>query len=107
MCRDGASKRTGRRDRAWVFHSDNAFGSTVEFTQLYAATRRTYVWGERMKFHVRAEVGYTDADVEEFDLDIGGEQLKLSLTTLPNFYRLQGRRQHERARLRLRAAEQQ
>ena len=77
----------GRRDRAWLFHSDKAFGSTVEFTQLYVATRRSYVLGDRLKFHVRGELGYTDADVDEFVLDIGGQPLNLSFTTLPNFYR--------------------
>ena len=77
----------GRRDRAWIFHSDKAFGSTVEFTQFYAATRRSYLLGDRMKFHVRGEVGYTDAAVDQFELDIGGQPLNLSFTTLPNFYR--------------------
>jgi translocation and assembly module TamA len=77
----------GRRDRAWLFHSDKAFGSTVEFTQLYLATRRSYVLGDRLKFHVRGEIGYTDADVDDFVLDIGGQPLNLSFTTLPNFYR--------------------
>lgn len=77
----------GRRDRAWLFHSDKAFGSTVEFTQIYLGTRRSYVLGDRLKFHVRGEVGYTDAAVDKFDLDIGGQPLNLSFTTLPNFYR--------------------
>ena len=77
----------GKRDRAWVFHSDDAFGSTVEFTQLYASTRRSYLKGERLKFHLRAEVGYTEADVDDFVLDVGGESLELSFTKLPNFYR--------------------
>lgn len=77
----------GKRDRAWVFHSDDAFGSTVEFTQFYASTRRSYLKGERLKFHLRAEVGYTEADVDDFVLDVGGEPLELSFTRLPNFYR--------------------
>ena len=77
----------GRRDRAWFFHSDKAFGSTVEFTQLYLATRRSYLAGDRIKFHLRAEVGYTEADVDEFLLDVGGVPLPLSFTRLPNFYR--------------------
>jgi len=77
----------GKRDRAWAFHSDEAFGSTVEFTQLYVSTRRSYLTGDRLKFHVRAEVGYTDAKVEEFVIDTGGAPINLSLTRLPNFYR--------------------
>jgi translocation and assembly module TamA len=78
---------SGRRDRAWVFHSNKAFGSTVEFTQLYAATRRSYVLGDRLKFHLRGEIGHTDAVVDEFVLDVGGQPLNLSFTRLPNFYR--------------------
>ena len=77
----------GRRDRAWIFHSDHAFGSTVEFTQFYASTRHSYRYGERLKFHVRGEVGYTEADVDEFVLEVLGDPLELSFTTLPNFYR--------------------
>jgi translocation and assembly module TamA len=77
----------GRRDRAWIFHSNEAFGSTVEFTQVYAATRRSLLLGDRLKFHLRAEAGYTDAEVDEFVLDVGGQPLNLSFTTLPNFYR--------------------
>jgi translocation and assembly module TamA len=77
----------GKRDRAWVFHADDAFASTIEFTQLYLSTRRSYLWGEKLKFHVRGEVGYTDAEVEDYIIDTGGESINLSLTTLPNFYR--------------------
>jgi translocation and assembly module TamA len=77
----------GRRDRAWIFHSNKAFGSTVEFTQLYASTRRSFLLGDRLKFHVRGEIGYTDAIVDEFVLDVGGQPLNLSFTRLPNFYR--------------------
>ncbi len=77
----------GRRDRAWIFHSNEAFGSTVEFTQLYAATRRSYLLGDRLKFHLRGEIGYTDAAVDEFVLDVGDQPLNLSFTRLPNFYR--------------------
>jgi translocation and assembly module TamA len=77
----------GKRDHAWIFHSNKAFGSTIEFTQAYISTRRSYLRGENLKFHVRGEVGYTDATVEEFDLDIAGAELKLSLTQLPNYYR--------------------
>ena len=77
----------GKRDRAWVFHADDAVGSTVEFTQFYLSTRRSYLWGENLKFHLRGDVGYTDAKVENYVLEVGSESIDLSLTTLPNFYR--------------------
>jgi translocation and assembly module TamA len=82
-----AYETQGYRDRAWIFHSDKAFGSEVEFTQLYASTRRSYLIGDRFKAHVRGEVGYTDANVSEFDLVVGGTPLELSVTELPSFYR--------------------
>jgi len=77
----------GNHDIAWIFHSDTAFGSNVEFTQAYLSTRRSYLAGNRFKFHLRAEAGYTDADIDEFEINAGGEPFALSLTQLPNFYR--------------------
>ena len=77
----------GHRERAWIFHSNEAFGSDEEFTQLYFSTRKTQKWGDRWKFIYRAEVGYTDADVNELTVDIGAAQLNISDTQLPNFYR--------------------
>ena len=77
----------GHRERAWIFHSNEAFGSEVEFTQLYASTHRSYLRGERWKFIVRAEAGFTDAEVDEFSIDLGGAQADLSRTRLPNLYR--------------------
>jgi translocation and assembly module TamA len=82
-----AFETVGHRERGWIFHSDDAFGSDVEFTQAYLSTRRSYLVGERLKFLVRGEIGYTEADVRDFSIDIGGAPLDLSVTTLPNFYR--------------------
>lgn len=77
----------GNHDIAWIFHSDEAFGSNVEFTQAYISTRRSYLVGDKLKFHLRAEAGYTDAAVDNFEINAGGEPFALSLTQLPNFYR--------------------
>lgn len=77
----------GHRERAWLFHSDEAFGSDVEFTQLYFSTHSSFRFGDRWKFIARAEIGYTDADVDEYSIDILGTQLDISETHLPNFYR--------------------
>ena len=77
----------GNHDLAWIFHSDQAIGSSVEFTQVFVSTRRSYLVGDRLKFHVRAEAGYTDAAVDNFEINAGGEPFALSLTQLPNFYR--------------------
>jgi translocation and assembly module TamA len=80
-------KATGHRERAWVFHSSKDLGSEVDFTQLYFSTRRSYLAGDRFKFHLRGEVGYTEADVFRLPLDNSEPPLELSVTQLPNFYR--------------------
>jgi translocation and assembly module TamA len=84
----------GHRERAWIFHSNEAFGSEIEFTQLYLSTHRSYLRGDRWKFTLRAEAGYTEAKVDEFTIDIGGGQLDLSRTSLPNFYRFKAGGSH-------------
>jgi len=78
---------SGHRERAWVFHSDKAFGSEVEFTQAYLSSQRMYLRGDRWKFLLRAELGYTDAIVDNIQIDLAGQPLELSRTRLPNFYR--------------------
>lgn len=77
----------GRRDRAWIFHSNNAMGSDSEFTQAYFSTRRIYHKSERWKFLVRAEVGYTEARVNNVVIEVDDISVPVSLTELPNFYR--------------------
>ncbi len=77
----------GRRDRAWFFVSDKAFGSDMHFKQAYLSARRVYRSGERWKFMVRGEVGYTDALVDNLTIDVDQLSVDLSVTQLPSFYR--------------------
>ena len=77
----------GRRERAVLFHSNEAFGSDDDFTQLYLSSHRSYRYGERWKLLLRAEAAYTRAEVDDVVVDIDGEPLELSVTRLPNFYR--------------------
>lgn len=77
----------GYHDKAWIFTSDTALGSDVDFTQLYVSTRRSWLRGQRWKYLLRAEAGYTDANVDTVSVDVDGEPLELSVTQLPNFYR--------------------
>ncbi|MGH8195108.1 MAG: autotransporter assembly complex protein TamA [Woeseiaceae bacterium] len=77
----------GHHERAWLFTSNEVWGSDREFTQLYLSSRRTWLRGERWKFLLRAEAGFTDADVDNLVLDIGGEPFDLSVTQLPDQYR--------------------
>ena len=77
----------GRRDRAWLMASDNAWGSDVDFVQLYVSTNRNYLAGDRWKFLLRAEAGYTDAKIDNFTVSIDGRSVDLGITRLPEFYR--------------------
>jgi translocation and assembly module TamA len=77
----------GDRYRAWVFYSDEAFGSTVEFTQLYLATRHSYIWTDNLKIHFRAELGYTDAEVINLSIQTANGPIVVEQTRLPHFYR--------------------
>ena len=58
----------GHRERAWVFTSNEAWGSDVDFSQIYLSTRWEIPLGERWKILARGEIGYTDADVFEEEL---------------------------------------
>ncbi len=77
----------GHRERAWIFTSNTALGSEFDFSQAYLSTRRSYIAGDRWKFLLRAEVGFTDAIVDKVAVDIDGTPLELSVTRLPSFYR--------------------
>jgi translocation and assembly module TamA len=82
-----AFESRGYHDQAWVFAADRSLASDVDFFQAYVSTRRSWLRGKKMKFYLRAEVGYTDAEVDAFAVDIDGVPLELSVTQLPNFYR--------------------
>ncbi len=82
-----AWETAGRRDQAWIFAGDNTIASSHEFAQVYIGTHRIYRKGERWKFLLRGEVGYTKAIVDRVGISLGGEDLELSITRLPNFYR--------------------
>lgn len=77
----------GQRDRFWVFVGDNATGSDTNFAQIYLSSRRSYLKGDRWKFLLRAELGYTEAKVDRISIDTVEQTIDLSVTRLPNFYR--------------------
>jgi translocation and assembly module TamA len=77
----------GHRERAWWFHSNKAWGSDVEFTQLYLSSRWNFLLGDRWKILLRGEVGYTDAKVSELAFEVNDITALVSLTELPFQYR--------------------
>jgi len=78
---------TGLHNRAWAFTSNDAWGSDDNFTQVYMSSRWNFRAGERWKFLLRGEVGYTDAKVTDIDVEIEDSLVNLSVTQLPNLYR--------------------
>lgn len=77
----------GRRDRAWLFASSETWGSKNDFYQVYVSTNRNYIAGDRWKFLLRAEAGYTDAKVDHYSVSVGGQDFNLGITRLPDLYR--------------------
>lgn len=78
---------TGHRDRAWLFTSNEAWGSAVNFTQAYVSSRWVIPIGEEWRLQMRGELGYTNAPVQSLEIDDQGETLLVSLTNLPFRYR--------------------
>ncbi|HKJ16740.1 MAG TPA: BamA/TamA family outer membrane protein [Xanthomonadales bacterium] len=78
---------TGHHERLQMFTANDIWGSFRDFNQIYFSTRWNFMAAERIKILLRAELGYSDAEVDEFDLTIDDQVINISLTELPNFYR--------------------
>ncbi len=80
-------RTTGHHERGWIIASSDAWGSDVNFQQLYFSSRWNKLLTPRLMLFLRGEVGYTNADVDEFSVIEDGEELRIELTRLPNTYR--------------------
>jgi translocation and assembly module TamA len=87
VIRGSGFETVGHSHRAWIFTSNSAWGSDIDFTQAYLSTRWTGIRGNRWKFLLRGEVGYSDARVEERSIETDDGPIELSLTELPYAYR--------------------
>jgi translocation and assembly module TamA len=85
--RGSGFETTGHRERAWIMTANEAWGSDREFTQAYLSSGWQWLFADRWKLLLRGEVGYTDADVRDVELQFDDRLLTLSVTSLPNFYR--------------------
>jgi translocation and assembly module TamA len=84
----GTGFRTvGHHHRAWITLANSAWGSEKEFNQAYVSSRWHVMLGERWKLLLGGELGYTDATVNDVDLELPDQTLRLSVTDLPNLYR--------------------
>lgn len=77
----------GHHERAWIFTSSSAWGSDTEYSQVYLSSRWNFLAGQRWKFLLRAEAGYSDARTGTVKIPVDGRALAISTTELPSRYR--------------------
>jgi translocation and assembly module TamA len=87
VVRGSGFETVGHNHKARVFTSNTAWGSDIDFTQLYISSKWNTIWHDRWKFLLRGEVGYSDARVYEQFVQVGDELIELSVTELPSAYR--------------------
>ena len=78
---------TGHHEKAWIFTSNEAWGSEIDYSQVYISSRVNFLLGNRWKFLLRAEAGYSDARSSVETISIGDTELDITLTDLPSLYR--------------------
>jgi len=87
--RGNGFKTSGHRERAWIFTSNDAWGSEVEYSQAYISSRWNFFAGSHWKFLLRAEAAYSDAVVERTLVPTIEGELELQVSDLPKLYRFQ------------------
>jgi len=87
VIRGNGFETVGHSLKARIFTSNTAWGSDIDFSQAYLSSRWNTIWGDRWKFLVRGEIGYSDAHVFERLVEAEGEVIRLSVTELPFAYR--------------------
>jgi translocation and assembly module TamA len=85
---------TGHHERAWWFISREAWGSEKDFAQVYLSTRWNRLLSERWKLLLRAEAGYSQADVREVQLPPQAGDATVQATELPFRYRFKAGGSH-------------
>ena len=77
----------GHHQQAWIFTSNEVWGSELDFSQVYLSSRWNMLAGNRWKFLLRAEAGFSDATTTQVKIPTDGGELNISVTDLPNLYR--------------------
>jgi len=85
--RGSGFQTVGHHERAWIFTSNDAWGSDLEYSQVYLSSRWNILAGNRWKFLLRAEAGYSDADTNSVTVTTDEGELAVDVTDLPNLYR--------------------
>ena len=78
---------TGHHERAWIFTSNDVWGSDANFSQIFLSSRFNKRLGNRWKLLLRAEAGYSKAKTRDFEIASEAGNLGLSVTELPYLYR--------------------
>lgn len=85
--RGSAFETVGHHERAWLMTANSAWGSEREFTQAYISSSWHRLLGDRWKLLLRGELGYSDAEVHDFEIDTEIGRIPLSVSVLPSLYR--------------------
>lgn len=78
---------SGHHEKAWIFTSNEAWGSEIDYSQVYLSSRVNFLHGSRWKLLLRAEAGYSDVRSSVETISIGDSELNITLTDLPSLYR--------------------
>jgi translocation and assembly module TamA len=77
----------GHHERLWLFTSNDAWGSDLDFSQIYLSSRWNVLAGQRWKFLFRAEAAYSAVDITTVPVPTNNGELIIDVTDLPNLYR--------------------
>jgi translocation and assembly module TamA len=87
LIRGNDFETVGYNHRAWIFTSNTAWGSDLDFSQAYLSSRWNKIFKERWKILLRGEIGYSDAKVYNRTVGTGEDTISISVTELPYAYR--------------------
>ena len=87
--RGNGFQTVGHHERAWMFTSNDIWGSEVEYSQIYFSSRWNFLAGQKWKFLLRAEAAYSDANTAKTIIPTVEGELELEVTELPKLYRFQ------------------
>ena len=85
--RGSGFETTGHHERAWIFTSNEAWGSDENYSQVYLSSRWNFLVGNHWKFLLRAEAGYSNARTTNVEIPTAEGELGISVTELPYLYR--------------------
>lgn len=85
--RGSGFQTTGHHQRAQIFTSNEAWGSDIDYSQIYLSSRWNFLAGKRWKFLLRAEAGYSDANTVGVQVPTEAGPVSVDLSELPNLYR--------------------